>query len=153
MVSFHDEFYGIGLRDLANILFQVDYMERMYNEIPSVSLTSVAKYRLGKKEPTKYAEKSRIKGKHLKTGQIIIEKLPLLDEILGIKPRAYLISSGYTGELPIDAPIYVPASITTIYDNLPKGVTPIGDAKLKWGETPLENARKALTGTKIHILE
>jgi hypothetical protein len=153
MNRFQDSFEGIGLRDLANILFHLYHREREYEETPSESLPPVAKYRLGMPEPKPTGKgpssKTRSKGKEYRR----YEDIPLLNQIVEFKPKAYLLTPGYSGRLPTDAPVYIPAAVASIYSNLPKGIIPVGDERLKWGDTPIINARRALAGLEIVILE
>lgn len=146
-----EEFSGIGARDLANVLYHAEYMEVRHGLDPRKYLPSVAKYKLGMREP----RGTGMGLTHERTGEGSgLDSLPLLEQIRSLEARAYLLDPfRFKGTLPSDAPIYVLEGTASDYAELPPNVVRLKLRRpLRWGEDACAVAREALRGVKVEIL-
>lgn len=131
---------GIRLRDLANILGYILALDVNAAE----SIPRVALYALGVEEFTGKGKTTAEKKAKTKTKPSTVTKSSPkeLDVFLrkvskGI-PKIAVIRPPYTGPIPTDVAVFLPASIAASYLSIPDGVLLSGSTPLPWGHDAYE---------------
>lgn len=144
-----EDFPGIGMRELANILFFIDYIDKNPIKFPEFNgknyskyLPAVALFKLGYAEYGKNNENKRHITNRKSNSHLSDESIPLLKEILvfkkmntPVKEKAYIINPlELKKELPDDSKLMIPEIFSLMYE-IPENVEIVAKGrKLKLGQ-------------------
>jgi len=143
--QFDNEFRGIRIRDLSNILFYVWHQTKLgrdrRNILPAAAKQAlrVAEHEVETSQSGGNVNQTQVHPKNTHNEA----RSHLLDAFCSALSKCYLLHPGYTGPIPEDGPVYLPRTIAANYIGLPQSVIQIGPKRLTWGENPYDPSHLA----------
>lgn len=137
-----EQFAGIGMRDFGNLLALLSASK----DPETQKLPSVARFALGEAEPVATGTGRRGSNRQHPTVEASRSPPPLLQMLIGqigqLPPaprrKVYVLRPGFTGPLPTDGRVLIPAAVAQCFSNVPPGVMLVGPSKIDWGQDPYD---------------